>query len=279
MAIKDILLIVRPGVANETLFAVAAAAAQAQGAVVHGLGLVEEPPLTVAESFARGSAAIDEVLVSRAQHIQQQASAAQGKFEQAMAAARVQADWRASEADEPVETTAVRARYADLVVAAQPGEHDHDGRALVEALVLDGGAPVLVAPQSRTDGAGFNRVVLAWDGGLSARRALDASLPFLAAAQRVEVAVVDEGNASGVDETALEALLRRLARHGVRAEARRLGPGVGDAGAALLSHAATFDADLLVMGAFGHSRAVEAIVGGVTRTVLARAGLPVLLAH
>jgi len=279
MAIKDILLIVRSGAANETLFAVAAVAARCQGAMVRGLGLVEEPPITVAESFARGSAAIDEVLVQREQRIQQEVGAAQGRFEQAMAAARIQADWRSSEVGEPVETLSVRARYADLVAVAQPAEHDHDGRALVEALVLTGGAPVLVAPPSGTYAGAFQRIVLAWDGGLSARRALDASLAFLTAARVVEVVVVEDGGSSAVDQPALDALLARLARHGVQAQPRRIGQGLDGAGAALLTHAATFDADLLVMGAFGHSRAVEAIVGGVTRTVLTRAHLPVLLAH
>ena len=282
MDIKDILLVVSADAhadANDALFAVAAEVALAQGAFVRGLCLVEEPDPTVAESFARGPAAMDEVLTHRDQQVHQVASVVQAKFQQAMADAGVAADWRLGETDEAVETTSTRARYADLVIVAQPGEHDHDARARVESLILSSGSPCLVTPPAAPAVGGLRRIVIGWDGGVAARRALDASLPFLALAQTVEIAVVEDGAAPEVNEAAIDALIARLARHGVRAEPRRFGKGLDDAGAALLTHVATFDADLLVMGAYSHSRAAEAIVGGVTRTVLTQAALPVLLAH
>ena len=127
--------------------------------------------------------------------------------------------------------------------------------------------PLLVAhAAARTP----RRIVLGWDGGLAAARALGAALPFLEKAGQATLVTV--GRPAGI---AAEAAADYLALHGVTARIDAAAPG--PAGPALL--AAARDADLLVMGGYGHSHLLESVVGGVTAHVLAHATLPVLLAH
>ena len=105
------------------------------------------------------------------------------------------------------------------------------------------------------------------------------ALPLLTRAEAVEVLVVDPQRHPGHGEEPGADIARHLARHGVQLEVRRLSSGGGDVGHILLSRAADFGADLLVMGAYGHSHLSEWMFGGVTRTVLREAGLPVLLSR
>jgi nucleotide-binding universal stress UspA family protein len=119
-----------------------------------------------------------------------------------------------------------------------------------------------------------------WNAAREAVRAVADALPLLVRAEAVEVSIVDparhraaHGEEPGAD------IARYLARHGVQVEVRRLSSGGEDVGRVLLSQAAALGADLVVMGAYGHSHLSEWIIGGVTRTVLHEAGLPVLMSR
>ena len=189
--------------------------------------------------------------------------------------------------DEAGAGIALHARGADLVVL---GQADPGAPALADFpayVVLHAGRPVLLLPYAgpapRLDG----KVLLAWDGGREAARALQLALPLLRRAASVRVAVFESGAASRTLADALAAdPLPWLARHGVAAELSvhavggKRGPQrrheVGDA---LLSLATDLPADLLVMGAYGHSRMRATILGGVTRTVFDSMTIPVLMAH
>ncbi len=120
---------------------------------------------------------------------------------------------------------------------------------------------------------------MAWNATRESIRAVADALPLLVKAEAVEVLVVDpqrqraHGPEPGAD------IARHLARHGAQVEVRRLSSGGEDVGRLLLSASATFGADLLVMGAYGHSHLSEWLFGGVTRTVLYEAGLPVLMSR
>ncbi len=192
--------------------------------------------------------------------------------------------------DEAGAGIALQARAADLVVLgqAEPGAGQPPAMADFPAyVVLHAGRPVLLLPYAgpapRLDG----KVLLAWDGGREAARALQLALPLLRRAASVRVAVFEPGAASRTLADALAAdPLPLLARHGVAAELSvhavggKRGPQrrheVGDA---LLSLATDLPADLLVMGAYGHSRMRATILGGVTRTVFDSMTIPVLMAH
>jgi nucleotide-binding universal stress UspA family protein len=165
------------------------------------------------------------------------------------------------------------ARGADLTVLAQEGGSGLEalGPQPVHHVILSAGGPVLVLPPADLARGFGQRVVLAWNGSREAARAAKDALPFLAAADAVTlIAAGDEAAAS------LDAGVGLLKRHGAKVTARQIELGRGH-GATLLDAAAAENADLLVMGAYGHSRLREIVLGGATRDVLRQARLPVLL--
>jgi len=190
------------------------------------------------------------------------------------------AEWRVSEAD-PAAAVAVSARYADLVVVAQPEPQDEPGvRALAEEFVLSSGRPVLYLPYAGRFATLGERVMIAWDAGREAARAVSDALPLLRRAKAVEVAVFnperrrrEHGEQPGADVSLY------LARHGVKVAVAQQSGADFDVGAQVLSRAADTSADLIVMGAYGHSRVRELVLGGVTRTLLESMTVPVLMSH
>ena len=176
----------------------------------------------------------------------------------------------------------LQARYADLVVMGQSAQAaDKEPNMLPDLpdyVLLNCGRPVLLVPRagSRPSTIG-KRVMVAWNGSMEAAKAVTAALPLLRGAEQVTLAVLgDSRDALGESPGADIALY--LARHGVKVEVLRR-PEPTDPGKAILSLAADFNVDLLVMGAYGHSRFREIMLGGATRTILATATLPVLMAH
>ncbi len=166
-----------------------------------------------------------------------------------------------------------RGRLADLIVMAKASD-DAGLTAALESALFDSGRPVLLAPAETGTELG-HRIALAWDGSREAVRAAAAALPFLGQAHEVLVltARVKGGDADPSD------LGGYLARHGVAADCRWLEPGNGSVAERVLEAAQTAHCDLLVMGAYGHSRLRELVLGGATDSILRTASLPVLLAH
>jgi nucleotide-binding universal stress UspA family protein len=180
-------------------------------------------------------------------------------------------------------TVAVKAaRCADLVIAARdnPSWSLSGHLDLAEPLVLESGRPVLVIPGTSSSQAVPKRIVVAWNGRREAARAAFDALPFLQKAEAVNVVWIDHerDNIDAKDRAGMD-LCAALARHGVRCEASTRPSSRGDAGAALLATVDALDADLLVMGCYGHSRLREMILGGASRHVLQHARVPVLMSH
>ncbi|MFZ9502565.1 MAG: universal stress protein [Beijerinckiaceae bacterium] len=170
------------------------------------------------------------------------------------------------------------ARHFDMTIIGQ--EHDGasgDESGYIVSALFDSGRPVFVVPYIHEGPAKLDHAVVAWDGGLVAARALAGATPLLTRARRVEVVTIAPRD-EPVEELPGFNITRHLARHGVNAQLRQLAPA-DDVGAALLSHAAQTGADYLVMGAYGHSRLREFVLGGATRSVLASMTVPVLMAH
>ena len=169
------------------------------------------------------------------------------------------------------------ARHFDLSVVGQPGKRD--GRmGLVEALLFDSGRPVLMVPTIFHGAPRFDTVLVAWDGGKEAARAIAGAMPILKQARDVQlVTVVEPRKRDAVDLPGFN-ITRHLARKGVHAELKRITSEL-DPGNTLLSHAADTGADLIVMGAYGHSRWREMLLGGATRQILQSMTLPAFLAH
>jgi len=175
----------------------------------------------------------------------------------------------------------MQARYADLVVLGQATDTGGKEGSLLPDLpdyvLLNCGRPVLLVPRSGRFPTIGKRVMVAWNGSMEAAKAVTAALPLLRGAEQVTLAVL--GNSADIlGESPGADIALYLARHGVKVEVLRR-PEPADPGKAILSLAADFNVDLLVMGAYGHSRFREMMLGGATRTILATATLPVLMAH
>jgi nucleotide-binding universal stress UspA family protein len=177
------------------------------------------------------------------------------------------------------ELVAARARFADLVVLPRPygdGRGPED-EAVVEAALFDGHAPVVVLPDPLRDiGVRGRRVVVAWNESGEAMAAVRAALPMLRAADLVSVTVVDP---PGWGPEPGAALTQMLVRHGVRAEVAVLAKTAPRVSDVLMRHVRDLNADVLVIGAYGHSRLREALLGGATRDLLAEAEVPLFLAR
>ena len=175
---------------------------------------------------------------------------------------------------------AVQARYCDLAVVGQSGGAPAPDRRddLPEYLFLTTARPVLVVPHVHRDWRLDGEALVAWDGSAEATRAVTGALPLLRAARGVNVVGFGATGERPDDGDPCARLAAWLARHGVAARAGRRAE-TGDVGEALLSAAVDMDADLLVMGGYGHARYRELLLGGVTATVLRAMTVPVLLAH
>ncbi|WP_035373091.1 universal stress protein [Pseudoduganella violaceinigra] len=177
----------------------------------------------------------------------------------------------------------LQSRYADLLIVGQADRDDPATGALQqdlpEYLILNGCCPVLVVPFAGQFPTIGKTIVVAWNGSTQAARAVAGSLPLMASAARVVVAIVDAmvGDDEHGEEPGADIALF-LARHGVKVDVMKVASD-GDIGETLLATADQAGADLLVMGAYGHPRLREIMLGGATRTILGAATLPVLLSH
>lgn len=181
--------------------------------------------------------------------------------------------------DEHGRALLLQSRYADLVVTSQDTGARDTARGLPQYVALHGARPVLAVPPGYAGEPLLDEIVAGWDGSLQATRAIAAALPLLKRAASVRLALVNAERESGLhgDEPGADMALY-LARHGVRVDVV-LEQTRAPIGEALLGMAQAYGAGLLVSGAFGHSRYREMVLGGVTRVLLEKSPVPVLVAH
>ncbi|THC46692.1 universal stress protein [Massilia sp. Mn16-1_5] len=181
--------------------------------------------------------------------------------------------------DEHRRSLLMQSRYADLVVTSLDTGARDMVRGLPQYVALHGARPLLAVPPAYAGKPITERIVAGWDGSLQAIRALQAALPLLVRARSVQLALINPDRESGLhgDEPGADMALY-LARHGVPVEVV-LEKTQAAPGQALADMAHDAGAGLIVSGAFGHSRYRELVLGGVTRYLLERSPLPVLLAH
>jgi len=237
-----------------------------------------EPTVTPAETFARGKGMHSVIEVHRAQ-LERIEADYRALFEDIVRRHGIRSEWKSL----PYLSSevGVHAYYADLVVIARPESAGQTAGppGLAESLVLSSGRPIIVLPPRGTVSR-IRRILVAWNATRESIRAAADALPLLVKAEAVEVLVVDhQRHPAGHSQEPGADIARHLARHGVHVEVRRLSSGGKNVGHLLLSQAAAFGADLVVMGAYGHSHLREWMFGGVTRTVLYEAGLPVLMSR
>ena len=263
-------------------------AARLQAAV--DLAAAHEAHLTGVYIIAHPSPAVfatdhvpPEVLGSMQQRARERAEAALARFAEVAGRNQISFETRIDRVlyTEVVDALATNARYADLAIVGQADPDDPEGpRYLPEGVTLGSGRPSLVIPYIGPAPTLGQRVTVAWNAGREAARAVNDALPILTRAQAVDVVTVNPSEAPfrhGEEPGADIAL--HLARHGVKVEVQRIDTRDLDVANAILSHFADRGSDLLVMGAYGHSRLRELVLGGVTRTILHDMTVPVFMAH
>jgi len=190
------------------------------------------------------------------------------------------AAWAELEPVPVVEGFAEQAMFADLMVLGQHDPQDPDcglPPSFVPEVVIASGRPALVVPRVGHYASVGEHVVVAWKASPQSARALEAALPLMRGAK--QVSVIEYGHAPQSCQGEALDLPSYLKLHGIQPVLHRYPDEPKEAGELLLSQCADLAADLLVMGCYGHSRAREFVLGGVTRTVLQSMTLPVLMCH
>jgi len=279
MAYKSLLTVMTDTMQGETALAQLAALANAQDAHAEALCLGVDlsqtgyyyagaNALILQESLGRANAEADEVL-------------AQAKEYLSRTGVRWSAESGVAQIADIGRHVAHRARFSDLVILPRPYGEDRDAEAepIVEAAMFEGHAPVLITPDDATPFARPGTIMIGWNESVEAMRAIRRALPFLVEADLVRIVVIDPPR-HGPDRSDPGGMLSQmLARHGVKCEIDVLSKTMTRVSDILNRHASDTETDMIVMGAYGHSRFREAILGGATRNMLEQALVPVFLAH
>jgi len=281
MSYKDLLVVLDSGVAPRGRIDLAAALAERFAAHLVGLYPLPSPqPPRELGYFDPGM--LDPFFAEARERARDAADKVREQFEHVTKLRGVAAEWRlipvGAEAD-----PALHARYADLTILGQLDPDSSRAETVgprPEQVTLASGRPVLVVPYAwRFESVG-RRIVVGWNATREAARAVSDAMPLLAAADVVTVLTIDAREAPrGHGELPGADISLHLARHGVKATIEQTVSADLSVGDALLSRAADLGGDLLVMGAYGHSRMRELLLGGATRTLLRSMTLPVLMSH
>jgi nucleotide-binding universal stress UspA family protein len=170
------------------------------------------------------------------------------------------------------------ARTADVFLGARPGSSRSDTRHMVETVLFESGRHVLLIPEGAVPEAPFRRAVIAWNGSREAARSVAEATPYLEHADAVAIVVATDGPVADEDAAIGTDIQTHLRHNGIEATLRHVEKD-GSSGAALLREARRLDADLIVMGGYGHWRLREWLLGGTTRELMREAPIPLVMAH
>lgn len=277
MALKDILVHVDDSRSCRARAQAAVTLALANDANVVGVHVIDIPVLP---AYAEVPLPAD-LLEAQRRGFVEAAGRAETIWREVTSSAGVRAEWRCEEGPRAA-TLSLHARYADLLVLGQADAADPRcvSAGLADDLVLACGRPVLVVPHTGAGKSIGDVALIAWNARREAVRAVSDAMPLLERAKRVVVLTVN-AQAEDPENEGIPAadICRHLARHGIDTEAVNAFGAPAAVGELVLDHAARSSADLIVMGAYGHSRLRELVLGGVTAHVLAHTTIPALLGH
>lgn len=253
--------------------------ARTYGAHLNGLFAVFEPSPREFHVMAGTADYYDAHRKLRAE----QRAAIERLFHAELARAQVDGAWLAA-GDAPIAAVTQRSRTSDLTIIGQTDLSEPEAYVadhFAESVVLGAGGPVLVMPYTGYFESTGERVLIGWNGSREATRAVHDAIPFIARAAHVTIAATSSTFKSAASPASCTNLAAMLARHGANTvDIARIDRGASEStGDALLSHAADGGFDLLVMGAYGHARLQETVLGGATRSILSTMTLPVLMSH
>ncbi|MGA8031570.1 MAG: universal stress protein [Casimicrobiaceae bacterium] len=279
MALKSLMVHLDDGAGSRQRLEVAARLATRFGANLVGVYLVPTGELTPSVAALLPADTVRRRLADSGEAQRQ----AEALFREVTGASGVaNAEWRAP-AGYAMDAAVAHARCVDLVVIGQP---DPDGgesgfaRRLAEHVLLEAGCPAVFVPYTGAGAEVGTKVLVAWNGGREAARAVRDALPILETAEQVVVVSLAR---EAADAEAIAMAQPRLATylhaHGINAGFKRFDGDPIEGGERLLSQAADLGTDLIVMGGYAHSRSRELILGGVTRTMFESMTVPVLMSH
>jgi nucleotide-binding universal stress UspA family protein len=274
MTIKTVIVHAEPGPGCDRRVRLAARVADLFDASVIGLGAEAFDVATISSGFAgTDGGAIEAVRELIATDL----PAAEKHFRE-LVAQRRSLSWVASEGY-PDKLLAYYARGADLIVTSRPKRGEGANYAARAAdLVMEAGLPVLLAADSDEAFSG-ERIVVGWKDTRESRRAVTEALPFLKRARSVIIVAVCGEASTQIDQDGLKEVARRLARHCVEVSIEAVPKGKGSVADALEETAHRHSADMIVSGAYGHSRLQEWMLGGVTEDLVVSSSKFVLLSH
>jgi nucleotide-binding universal stress UspA family protein len=281
MAWKNIAVFVDATPEGEKRVEYAAALAQQCGAHLAGIHVVSAGrPGHRTDYFVVGEKAIRALVAWQKAADEAVTTTVRRRFEAISAKCDLSAEFRVIRRDGPNEDLILSSLHSDLVVIGRRELHELPGYWSPERLLLASGAPILVVPSDWKCEPISKKIVVGWNASREARRAIADALPFLLAAPSVTVLVVDSheradrhGEEPGAD------IALYLARHGAHVEVEQVSSRGSPVADIILSYAADHGVDLIVIGAYSHARSVEMVFGGVTRTLLKRAPIPVLVSR
>lgn len=281
--IKDVVVNLSIGVSHDPAADYAISVAKTLRAHVAGVAFAYDPPMEFGPAVVPAFTGRIPAKMIEAQRVESEkaAKAAIARFEEATRQAGLSFESRMITASylDASDLFGRIARHFDLAIVRQAEPHKSDPEALIvlSALFVSG-RPVLVVPYIQKTGLKLDRVMVCWDGSRTAARAIGDAMPFLTRANAIDVVIVASEPAKN-DELQGADIGQHLARHGLKIDVKRIVRTDIDVTSAILSHAADISADLIVMGAYGHSRVREFILGGATHGVLASMTVPILMSH
>ncbi len=290
MSVKKIFAPLQNADTAETALKTAIAIARRHKAHIDALHIRQRPNVPAGGYYPVGVIFVDEHLAELKEALEAEAAKLKEIFDRVMKAegvavvsssthrddAGATASWRDQQGILPFDLSSA-ARVSDIVVFGRgPGDLGYPDANLIEEAIFQSGRPVIIAPVGTFERTP-RRILVAWNGGREAARALSSAMPLF---EETDAALaLSIGNiASDLEGPEKAAELLRL--HGVKAEAKRRTPGAGGANEDdLLEAAREWKADLIVMGAYSHSRWRELVLGGFTRKLLKQSEFPLFLAH
>ena len=276
MGLKTVLVHVDTGPSAPARLRLSAELAARFGA--HVTGLYVRRPFQ-APAFTDAGPAMDSLYRTYENATKADEALASASFRNLMGGTSLSSEWRVTDGLVE-EVVAAHARYVDLVIVGQ-AEPDAPATTtppdLAETVAMAGERPVLIVPHIGAVKPPGKTVLLCWNGTREAARAATGALPILEKADKVIILLIDPG--SDGDERPGADVAGWLVRHGVKAVVQRDTAAGSSVGGVILSRAADHDADLIVMGLYGHSRMREWVLGGASRTLLASMTVPLLVAH
>ena len=247
----------------------------------HVIGLSVVPPISVITTGAIEAPPI--VVDAHCEVYRQENAVMRREFQEATAGRSFTAEWRDADAGPfgVVDVVLDHGRAADLIIASQTDDNwaASEWLDVADRVAVESGRPTLIISNAAAGNRIGSRVLVAWNGRREAARAVFDALPILKQAAATKVVWIDQERDGDGEPKRGQHICETLLRHGVKCGKTERVTSQAGVGPTLMAQAEAFDADMLVMGCYGHSRLREFVFGGATRYALDRMGIPVLMSH